>query len=133
MTNAQTNRTANAIQELHPYWTGHTWAFDDMRVGLVEEPFVLGADKMISLVVQARRQDLTNAESGFRMLFSSNPIPGFDIEIKHVRDESGGAWYEIASSPHKLIEKQIGMPGWLCPAMFHYFTNPPQRIYMRAC
>jgi hypothetical protein len=105
----------------------------EVRVGLVQEPFVLGADKMISLVVKARRQELPNAESGFRMLFSSNPIPGFDIEIKYSRDDSGGAWYEISSSPHKLIENKIGHPGWLCPAMFHYFTNPPQRIYMRAC
>ena len=40
-----------AINVIAPYkWHG-MWVFDDPRVGLVQEPFVAGADTMIDRVV----------------------------------------------------------------------------------
>ena len=41
----------NSIFVIKPYkWEG-LWVFDDDRVGLVREPFVAGADRMIDLNV----------------------------------------------------------------------------------
>jgi len=47
------------------------WVFDDARVGLVQEPFVSGADTWIDRVVA----DIPNAENGFTLIFSSTPFP----------------------------------------------------------
>ena len=34
----------NELRIIHPYKHTGTWVFDDERVGLVQEPLVLGAD-----------------------------------------------------------------------------------------
>ena len=36
----------NAINVIAPYKLHGVWVFDDPRVGLVQEPFVAGADKI---------------------------------------------------------------------------------------
>lgn len=127
-------KTNNAMQEISPYWTGATWAFDDARVGLVAEPFVLGADQMITEVLLAKGADMNVVNRGFRLQFSANPFPETDITIRFDREEAGGAWYTVSSSPHQglspLIERRF--KGWLCPAMYHYFASAPQNIHMRA-
>ena len=55
----------NAINIIAPYKHLGTWVFDDPRVGLMQEPFVAGADKMIDRVVAA----IPGAEKGFIMVF----------------------------------------------------------------
>lgn len=129
-----TTRTNNAMLELQPYWTGATWAFDDARVGLVEEPFVLGADQMITAVLQAKNTNFDAVKDGFRMQFSATRFPQCDIVIRFEREESGGAWYSVSESPHPAMNPLVsrGFEGWLCPAMHHYFQSPPEHIYMRA-
>src|SRR5260370_36404356 len=62
----------NAINIIAPYKHHGMWVFDDPRVGLVQEPFVAGADTMIDRVVA----ELPDAEHGFTMIFSSTPFPG---------------------------------------------------------
>ena len=126
-------KTNNAILELQPYWTGTTWAFDDQRVGLIEEPFVLGADHMITEVLQAKEADMDSVKKGFRMQFSSNRFPQSDIAIQFVREEAGGAWYSVCDSPHEAMQSLVDnqFQGWLCPAMYHYFASAPEHIYMR--
>ena len=37
----------NAINVISPYKYHGMWVFDDSRVGLMQEPFVAGADTMI--------------------------------------------------------------------------------------
>jgi len=49
------------------------WVFDDPRVGLVQEPFVAGADTMIDRVVA----DIPDAKNGFTLVCSITPFPGF--------------------------------------------------------
>ena len=56
----------NAINVIAPYKHHGMWVFDDPRVGLVQEPFVAGADAMIDRVVA----DLPDAEHGFTLIFS---------------------------------------------------------------
>ena len=56
----------NAISVIAPYKHHGMWVFDDPRVGLVQEPFVAGADTMIDRVVA----DIPDAERGFTLIFS---------------------------------------------------------------
>ena len=60
------------------------WVFDDPRVGLVQEPFVAGADTMIDRVVA----DIPDAERGFTMIFSTTPFPGHQHRLDWRREGS---------------------------------------------
>jgi hypothetical protein len=76
----------NAINVISPYKHHGMWVFDDARVGLVQEPFVSGADTWIDRVVA----DIANAEKGFTLIFSSTPFPGHQYRLDWRRAESGG-------------------------------------------
>jgi hypothetical protein len=110
---------ANSIMVISPYRHHGTWVFDDPSVGLVREPFVSGIPEMIDMLVR----EIPDAEQGFRLLFSSTQFPGYQVEIEHVREEYGGAWYRW---PEQNRE------GWLCPALFKYFDRAPRKLYCRA-
>jgi hypothetical protein len=106
----------NSIIAIHPYKTEGMWVFDDPAVGLRQEPFVSGADAIIDRMVQS----IPNAESGFTLLFSANPFPGFQLEFEWRRAELTGNWYYCQA---------LEMEGWLCPALFKYFDSAPAKIY----
>jgi hypothetical protein len=106
----------NSIIAIHPYKTEGMWVFDDPAVGLRQEPFVSGADAIIDRMVQF----IPNAESGFTLLFSANPFPGFQVEFEWRRAELTGNWYYCQA---------LEMEGWLCPALFKYFDSAPAKIY----
>jgi hypothetical protein len=112
----------NALLTIRPYWCDQTqtWVFDDERVGLVREPFVLGIPQMINRLLE--EEGVENARQGFRLIFSENRFPG-STQLDWLRDEDGGCWYR---SPDFDLE------GWLCPAMFHYFEQAPERIFVKA-
>ena len=107
---------ANQIQVIRPYkWQG-MWVFDDARVGLNREPFVAGADTLIDLGIE--QTGIQNADRGFLLVFSADPFPGAEMELRWLRQEMGGnvyGWNELE--------------GWLCPALLKYFPEPPQRIF----
>ena len=67
----------NAINVISPYKHHGMWVFDDPRVGLVQEPFVSGADTWIDRVVA----DIPDAENGFTLFFSSTPFPGHQYRL----------------------------------------------------
>ena len=108
----------NAINIIAPYKYLGMWVFDDPRVGLVQEPFVAGADTMIDRVVA----DIPEAEKGFLMLFSTTPFPGHQVKLEWRREDGGGNWY---------YAPQLDMEGWLCPALFKYFAEAPKEIYVQ--
>ncbi len=110
---------ANSIIVLHPYKAAGTWVFDDSRTGLVREPFVSGIPEMIDRLVS----DIPNAEKGFRLLFSANTFPDYDIKLIWRRAESGGNWYYC---------EQYKTEGWLCPSLFRYFKEAPKDLYAKA-
>jgi uncharacterized protein DUF6717 len=93
--------------------------FDDPRVGLVREPFVAGIPAMMDKLVR----EITNAENGFRLLFSATPFPGYTTKLVWQREEAGGNWY---------FSQDYEVEGWLCPALFKYFRAAPKEIYVRA-
>ena len=107
---------ANAIIAIHPYYYEGMWVFDDARVGLVQEPFVSGADIIIDMMVT----DIPDAEKGFTLLFSANPFPGHQIAFERRRSDMGGTWYY--SGEHDA-------EGWLCPALFKYFDAAPPQLF----
>lgn len=109
----------NSILVIHPYKYEGMWVFDDAKVGLVQEPFVAGADVMIDKMVEG----IPGAGGGFTLLFSAMPFPGFQHEFARVREEHGGNWYSSA---------EFATEGWLCPALFKYFDEAPERLYVQA-
>ena len=108
----------NAINVIFPYKHLGMWVFDDPRVGLAQEPFVAGADQMIDHAVA----QISNAEQGFNLIFSATPFPGYQFRLEWQRPNSTGNWYR---SP------ELGMEGWLCPALLKYFDEPPKEIYVQ--
>jgi hypothetical protein len=110
---------ANIIMVITPYWYQGTWVFDDESVGLNKEPFVAGVPEIINNLVK----DIPNARSGFRLLFSSIPFPGYQVELKRGKEEYDGYWYRIEGQSAE---------GWLCPALFKYFETAPKTIYVKA-
>lgn len=106
----------NAIIAIHPYKSDGLWVFDDESVGLRQEPFVSGADTIIEMMVQG----IPDAASGFTLLFSAAPFPGYQVAFDWRREEMDGNWY---------FSKDLNMEGWLCPALFKYFDSAPETIY----
>jgi hypothetical protein len=109
----------NAISVICPYKHEGLWVFDDPNVGLHHEPFVAGIDTMIDRLIE----NIPNAQQGFRLLFSPMPFPGYTVKLEWRRSEYGGNWYW---SPDYQME------GWLCPALFKYFTEAPRELFGRA-
>ena len=108
----------NAINVISPYKYSDMWVFDDPRVGLVQEPFVSGADTIIDRLVA----DIPNAPSGFALIFSAASFPGYQWKLAWRRAESGGNWY---------YAPDLDLEGWLCPALFRYFEQVPAELYVQ--
>ena len=108
----------NAINVIRPYRAEGMWVFDDAAVGLVQEPFVSGADVIIDQLVAS----IPDATSGFNLVFSAEPFPGFQIRFEWRRAEMGGNWY---------FSPDLDAEGWLCPALFRYFDGAPPEIYIQ--
>jgi hypothetical protein len=108
----------NAIRVIHPYKHHGTWVFDDERAGLVREPFVAGADTVIDHMVAS----IPGAEQGFALLFSARPFPGCNAHFERRRPEHEGYWY---------YSPQLEREGWLCSALFKYFDEAPEQLYVQ--
>jgi Family of unknown function (DUF6717) len=108
----------NSIFVIKPYkWEG-LWVFDDPAVGLVREPFVGGADRMIDHATKA----IPNADRGFVALFSTAYFPEAKIILDWVRAEGGGNVYRWSTED---------MEGWFCPALNRYFRRAPKKLYVQ--
>jgi hypothetical protein len=107
----------NQISVIAPYKHQGMWVFDDPRVGLLQEPFVGGADKIIDRMTHG----LPNAEKGFTMIFSAEPFPGHQYRFTLRGAEGSGNVYSSA---------ELGMEGWLCPALLRYFESAPKELYV---
>lgn len=138
----------NAVFVIRPYkWNG-MWVFDDERVGLDKEPFVAGADTMIDTAVQLK--GISNAESGFLLVFSASPFPEADFEMQWVRAESGGNVYlgrfdiegqvfrgrpRPAIPHHEQVPIGVSQPGLLVASPGTNFTAkaPKRACYPLTC
>lgn len=113
------NTPDNAILIIRPYWHNGTWVFDDKRVNLYQEPFVAGIPEMINHITK----NISNAKNGFRLLFSANPFPGYQMKLIWRREEDNGNWY---------YSEDLKTEGWLCSALFKYYKKTPKEIYAKA-
>jgi len=102
-----------------PYKHLGSWVFDDERAGLVQEPFVAGADVLIDRALAAKGID---GSRGFRLTFSAGQFPGYDHRFTLSRAGEGDNWY---------ASEDFQLEGWLCPALFRYFTQAPQALYAK--
>jgi hypothetical protein len=102
-----------------PYDYDGTWVFDDPRVGLVREPFVAGIPEMMDVLIA----DIPNAKDGFRLLFSANPFPDYQKKLTWLLGGMDGNYYMLDDPP---------MEGWIYPAMFKYYDEPPRELYVKA-
>ena len=111
----------NQIMVIAPYWLEEagTWVFDDEAKDLTQEPFVQGIPQMIDGLVA----EIPNAATGFRLLFSASPFPGYQKKLTRLRPEFGGWWY---------ASEEPEAEGWLCPALLRYFHKAPKAIYVKA-
>jgi hypothetical protein len=108
----------NAINVIAPYKYLDMWVFDDARFGLIQEPFVSGADTLIDHAVAA----IPSAENGFIMLFSAAAFPGCQIRLEWRRSDMGGNWY---------YEPALEMEAWFCPALYKYFDQAPHELFVQ--
>lgn len=106
----------NSIFVIQPYKYLGLWVFDDEKVGLIQEPFVSGADDIIDKCVA----NIEGADKGFILLFSASPFPGHNAKFEWRRTENGGNWYFV---------RELNMEGWLCPALFKYFDKASPTLY----
>lgn len=111
----------NSLMVIYPYLDRGTWVFDDETVGLVKEPFVAGVPAILEALLL--REKIPHPENGFRLIFSATPFPGHQLVATRLREEFGGHWY--------AVESPLGAEGWLCPAMFRYFSEAPDKLYIR--
>jgi hypothetical protein len=109
----------NSLSFLTPYKYEGLWVFDDESVGLTREPFVLGIDTMLDRLTA----EIPHAENGFTLIFSTGPFPGYSAELLWKREEYEGNWYYCP---------QFQIEGWLCPALFKYFDEAPQKLFAKA-
>ena len=110
----------NTLLDIYPYKYKNTWVFDDERVGLVREPFVLGVPEMLDHLVSR----ISNAKHGFRLIFSASPFPQYSQELCKMGEDSGGNWYKMQNYQH--------IEGWFCSALYKYFTTAPDTLYLKA-
>ncbi len=108
----------NSIFSIQPYRHQGTWVFDDDRVKLVKEPFVCGVPEMIDLALLCKQW----TGSRFNMLFSATEIPEPDLVLTKDEPFAEGNWY---------IDQKTGMRGWLCPALYCYFTKAPKKLFIK--
>lgn len=108
----------NSLFVIAPYKFEGVWVFDDPKVGLLQEPFVSGADTILDILTE----NLPNAANGFKLIFSPEPFPGYSARFVWNRTEYNGNWY---SWPDRGIE------GWLCPALFKYYEAAPKELYVK--
>ena|SRR5260370_25727946 len=104
----------NVVSVIFPYRLEGVWVFDDAAVGLVREPFISGADNILDVLTE----NIPDAASGFKIIFSARPFPGHTARFVWTRAEYGGNWYRW---PTRQME------GWLCPGPPQILQKPSQR------
>lgn len=108
----------NGVFSIRPYRWQNMWVFDDERVGLCKEPFVMGIPEIINKAVA----HLHDPEKGFTVLFNNTGLPAADVVLTRLNTDAGGTWYE---------QEETGMKGWLCPALFKYYPKAPKKLYVK--
>lgn len=108
----------DAVMEIYPYDFYGILVFDDPLVGLEKEPLIQGVPEILYLL--CRSVGINNPKKGFKLKFSGFPFDGHQLKATKINEEGNGNWYETN-----------GMMGWLCPALFKYFSQAPDNLYFK--
>ena len=76
----------------------------------------------LSHLTVEQQQLIKNAENGFILIFSKDYFPDTDLCLEWQRSDNAGNWY---------YSKEFDTEGWLCPAIFKYFTDAPKNLYIK--
>ena len=112
----------NSILKITAYKHQGQWVFDDDDGGLIKEPFVAGADTLLDIISKDK-----NAAS---LLFSARDFPKVTHAIRRVSESAqaiGGGTDYMYEAPG-----MYPLPVWLCPALFKFFEEAPETIYVYA-
>ncbi len=124
----------NSIFQIRIYRTGpHGWAFDDEPRGITREPFVAGMPAIIDAMLRGQGHEAELVQS-FEAQFSAAEFAGAPYVLHRSDQEFGGYWYRFdgaTATPNCVSETQEDSDyGWLCPALFHFFDEAPDAIYV---
>lgn len=117
----------NAIYTMRVYRDHGSWVFDNPAVGLYKEPFVAGADEIFDAIVKERGV-LDPDKSRVDIVFSDQQFPSWQLMAEHQGNSMGGDDYSVIATDYETLEDH---DFWLCPALLKYYSDPPERIYMR--
>ena len=106
------------IYEIYPFDHNGILVFDDASVGLDKEPFVQGTPEILYSLCDL--VDIQNPKDGFSLKFSEEDFDGFQAVALKVALENGGCTYQIGDAT-----------GWLCPMLYKYFVEAPEKIYFK--
>lgn len=94
------------------------WVYDDDRVNVTQEPFVLGMDTLFDRMTVL----LPHPENGFVFKFSEHPFPGFRTALSLIRYEDYGYWYKAG---------EYDLDVWICAHLHDYIPVAPGELYIR--
>jgi hypothetical protein len=126
------------IRTLEPYFCAGEWVFDDDRIGLEAEAFVCGMSEILDFCLEDSGIDPEEVEGGFKLTFTKDKWPDSTHSLTWLGASMGGNDYELDSECRNLTihnsdrhyDVKEGMKGWLCPALYHYFDDAPEKIYL---
>jgi len=109
----------NQINVISPYrWNG-MWVFDDESKDLDKEPFVAGADTLLSYLTGGEAETCI-------IIFSKDEFPDYDLVVNKVKEGVGGGTDYFFESDDGYTHDL-----WLCPALLKYFEDAPEKIYFK--
>jgi hypothetical protein len=77
---------------------------------------VCGTSELITRAINGSKRD-------FSISFDAESFEGTQFTLDWCGKEGGGNWYTCP---------QLGnSSGWLCPALYKYFEEAPERIFIR--
>ena len=121
------HKVDNSIYTMRVYYDEGSWVFDNPSVGLYREPFVAGADEIFDEIIRVRGvADRDHARVD--IVFSDVQFPGWELLAQHRGNSMGGDDYSVIASEYEMLEDH---DFWLCPALLKYYSDAPNRIFMR--
>lgn len=105
---------------LAPYVSEGLWVFDDDSVGLLQEPFVAGIDRILDDMTA----HIEGAVNGFLLEILASPLDGAQAQLVLIEtDAEQWSHYALAGTDRT---------GALCPALFLYYDEAPRNLWLRA-